>query len=212
MQPTMEKTTLVLAGAFNPAILTPAWVAKNALDQPEMGDFPVAVMAPISSIAQLPRFTFAGLSFSPSFQSLTFYLQGLDAAGSKKVCDVAARILQLLPHTPVTGLGFNFGFSENNPSEQLLRLLPASFPFSDSLGDEAEVVARVWGNRATWKQALVSVQCIIQGAQIDFDLNFHYGVQSASGAEAVLRQENIFGVHQEVATKIVTALNQETQE
>ena len=212
MQSVAQKTTVVIAGAFNPSIIIPPWIAKNVLDVPTGQNFPVQVLAPITGIAQLPRFTFAGLSFSPSFQNLTFYLEDLDDAGCHKVCDAAARILELLPHTPVTGLGFNFGFTENQPSVRLLQLMSVSPAVADAVGQGAETVGRSWANLLNWDKALITVLAEIRGEEASLDLNFHYAVQSASEAQEVLKKQAVYAIHRDAAQRVATTLSQEEQE
>jgi hypothetical protein len=209
MQPVPDKTTIVIAGSFNPAILTPSWIGKNVLDPPVVDEFPVYVIAPIMGAAPPAKFSLSGFTYSPGYQFLTFYTDGMDAAASERVCDVAARILNLLPHTPITGIGFNFGFRDDHPSVQLLRLLAISPTFADALGQGAEVVGRNWLNVASWGAALVTLQTGIRGSDYSLDLNFHYSSQDARGAEAVLRRQNVYAEHRAAAVRIVTAANQE---
>jgi hypothetical protein len=210
MHPISDKATLVVAGSFNPAILVPMWIAKNVVDPPIVQEFPVNMIAQISGIGVSPKFTFNGLSYSPSFQSLVFYLEGLDPRGCQRVCDVSARILELLPHTPVTAIGFNFGFAEDHPSVQLLQLLQASAPFADALGHGAEIVGRNWVNVATWGDALVTLHGQIRGSTaVTLDLNFHYTVQDAAGGVAVMKRKDVYAEHLAVAEKVTAAINQE---
>jgi len=209
MQAVPEKSTLVLAGAFNPAILTPPWIARNILDRPEGEQFPVQMLAQIAGFTQLPRFSFDGLSFSPSFQNVTFFLQGLDDSACERVCDVASRILRLLPHTPVIGVGFNFGFTTQQPGVGLLRLLAVSTAGADALAEGSEILSRSWVNLVRWQGALVTVQAQISGADTAVNLNFHYEVQTAAAADQILQRQNVYAAHKVAAEKVVAALNHE---
>ena len=209
MEPVDNKTTVVIAGSFNPAILSPQWMGKNVFDPPVVGDFPVEVMTQVLGAGTPTRFNAPGLSYSPSFQGLTLYLEGLDSAGCQRVCDMAARILNLLPHTPVTAVGFNFGFRDANPGIDQLRLLSISPTFAEALGDGAEVVGRNWLNVATWGAAFVTLQTGIRGSEFVVDLNFHHPVTDAAAAEAILKQPDVFEKHRAAADRIVMASTME---
>jgi hypothetical protein len=211
MEPVEEKTNIMIAGSFNPAILSPQWIGKYILDPPITGDFPVMVLAPINAPVPATRFKAPGLDYSPSFQGVTFFLEDADSAARQRVCDMAARILKLLPHTPVTGVGFNFGFRDANPAVEQLRLLSISPSFTEALGDGAEVVGRNWLNLASWGNALVTLQTGIRGSEFSVDLNFHYPVKDASGAEAVLGAAAVFEKHRAAADRIVMAGNTNVQ-
>jgi hypothetical protein len=204
MEPVDDKTTIVIAGSFNPAILSPQWIGKYVLDPPITDEFPVEVFAPLGP-GPATRFNAPGLAYSPSFQGITFHLEGLDSAARQRVCDMAARILNLLPHTPVTGVGFNFGFRDANPGVEQLRLLSISPTFAEALGDGAEVVGRNWLNLATWGEAFVTVQTGIRGSEFSLDLNFHHPVKDARGAEAVLAAADVFEKHRAAVDRIVMA-------
>ncbi len=212
MQIVAEKTSIVLAGVFNPAILTPQWIGKHAMDMTVGENFPVQMIAPIplSGAFPQPRFSFGELSYSPGYQSVTFFIE--DEARGQRICDVAARILTLLPHTPVLGVGFNFGFTDSQPSVELLGLLQAGTAIANAL-EGAEVVARRWGNVVTWHDALVTIHCEINNANlVNADFNFHYSVQTAEGAAAVLRRDNVFATHITAAKRVSAELANEVME
>lgn len=209
MQLQQEKSTLVIAGSFNPAILVPPWFAKNVLGKPEGENFPVQVQAPLASVVQAPRFTFLGISFTPSFQSLTFHLQDLDPAASQGVCESAATLLQRLPHTPVLGVGFNFTFLDAAPSAQLLQTFQPREDLPPALGEGAQVVAQSWSNLVSWGNSLVKIKCERKGNEVTLELNFHYSVKDATSGEAVLRKDNVFALHKDAAQRVAATLGPE---
>lgn len=207
MELIQDKLTIVLAGNFNPTILTPQWVARNALGYDADRQFQVEMMAPVAGIGATPRFSFDGISYAPNFQSVMFFLAGLDAGQRQRVVDAASRILRTLPHTPVSGVGFNFGFLVRNPEGQLLDLLQTSLPMMESFGEEAAVVSRLWANTVLWKGSLVSFQCQLDGGQVHIDANFHYGVNSAEEAGRVLARENAYQESYDVAVDAASRLS-----
>lgn len=187
-----DKTTLVLAGAFNPAILQPQWVARHVLGYAQGQDFQVNLTAPISGIG-LPRFEFGGLSYSPALGGLTFFLDSTDEAKSNRAVAAAADILQELPHTPVSGVGFNFAFEVDEPGAELTSLLSSSSLLIESFPGAINVVSRRWGNKLRWDDALVTVDCETSGANVIINFNFHHSIDGARGAELLLRTEDLFG-------------------
>lgn len=200
-----DKTTVVLAGAFNPAILQPKWVAVHGLGQPENQDFQVEMLAPIGG-AGPARFSFDGFSYSAAFKAVTLYLDGAALAQCQRSVLAAAKILSQLPHTPVAGLGFNFGFLVEEPSQSLLHLLTTNDAMTDAFPGSPEVVTRRWGNTVQWESALVSVDCELAGGQSSIVFNFHYSTASAGEAESILRSEGVFEKHQARAVAAATAL------
>lgn len=189
MKAIAEATTLVLAGSFNPAILSPQWVARNALGYAKDTEFQVEVLTPVGGGQN--RISFGGISYAPGFRAVTLFLDSSNAELSDKAVRAAAAVLSQLPHTPINGLGFNFSFRVSEPSERFLSLLTDSDHLNDTFAT-ADVVTRKWGNTLSWDGTLVSVECELAGGEGSISFNFHHSVDSAAAAETVLRTENKF--------------------
>lgn len=200
-----DKTTVVLAGAFNPAILVPQWVAVHGLGHPAGQEFQVEMMAPVGGTGQA-RFAFDGIAYSAGFKNFVLNVDGAQVAQSERGVVAVANILSQLPHTPVTGIGFNFGFLVEEPGAALLTLMTTHDGLTDSFDGDSDVVMRRWGNTVTWGQAIVSIDCEFAGGQAILAFNFHYSTDSAKAAEKVLRADGVFGKHQQRAIVAAQAL------
>lgn len=198
---------MVIAGAFNPAILTPQWVAVQGLGRPENEAFPVEMLAPVGGPG-FARISFGGFSYTATFNAVTLHLNETDIPQCEIAVKAAANILAQLPHTPVTGVGFNFAFLTEQPSKELLRLVTAYGRLTDSFPDSPEVVARRWGNTIKWDDALVSVDCELVGSQATISFNFHHSVSSANEAEKILRHNDAFQKHLLRANAAANALTE----
>ena len=206
-----DRTTAVLAGAFNPAILNPKWVAEHALGHQPGQDFPVEMQAPIGGPGN-PRYTFDGFSYSAGFKSLILHLEGGQVGQCQRAVTGLANILGQLPHSPVTGLGFNFAFLVEAPTAALLALMTSHDAMTDTFPSAAEVVTRRWGNSVTWEQALVNIDCELAGGHATITFNFHYSTTSAAAAEAILRTAGVFEIHQQRAIAAAAALSNQDLE
>lgn len=200
-----DKTTVVLAGAFNPAILLPQWVAIHGLGHPAGQDFQVEMLAPVGGTGQT-RFAFDGIAYSAGFKNFMLHVDGAQIAQSERAILAVANILNQLPHTPVAGVGFNFGFLVEGPGAALLALMTAHDGLADSFEGDPEVVTRRWGNTIKWEQAIVSVDCELAGGQATVAFNFHYSTDSADAAEQILRAGSVFEKHQQRAIAAAQAL------
>lgn len=206
-----DRTTVVLVGAFNPAILQPNWIAVHGLGYAPEQEFQVEILSPVGGVGP-NRFSFDGLSYSAGYRNVTLHLEGSTPEQCARAATATAKVLELLPHTPVNGLGFNFGFSVDEPSNDLLALLSQHDALLDSFGAEAEVATRRWGNTLKWQDALVSVDCEMAGHQLVIQLNFHYGTASASEARAILQRDNVVEAHRTQAIASARALTGENLE
>lgn len=207
-----EKLTIVVAGAFNPAILVPPWVGRYGLGYPPQQTFQVEMLAPVAGIGGMPRYSFDGISYSPNFQSVTFYLAGLDTPGCQRVVDAVARMLRELPHTPVSGIGFNFAFNVAEPDEALLQLLSSHAGMIEAFPGGGEVVSRSWSNVVAWQGALVTVQCQRDNAGVLIDANFHHNTTSAVGAAEVVSVADCYQRYFNAAVGLAQSLSGQQME
>ena len=114
-----DQTTLVLAGAWNPAILSPNWIGRHVLRLPPGNAFQVEMVLPVQGQGGASRFSFEGISITPAQEALIFHISPDDAGMVAKSFDVAKRILEMLPHTPVAAMGVNFSYQVDAVKDQL---------------------------------------------------------------------------------------------
>lgn len=196
MKISADKTTLVLAGAFNPTILNPQWIGKFGLEYPANHQFQVQmeIATPVAGTGGgIQKFSFDGISYAPSFQSLTFFCDASNRDVCRKAFGVASRILKTLLHTPLQGVGANFNFTIENPSPEALSFLRMHADVALAVDEAAEVVSRTWTHSIRWGDALLTLQCqTTDDTFISVDCNIHYEVSSALKASELLSDEDFF--------------------
>jgi hypothetical protein len=111
--PELKLRQTVVIGAFNPAIITPDWLDEFDLCRPD-GEFALSDQPDASG------FQAGGFEWEVDSASLSISVEGDKTADCGAM---AARVLALLPHTPVEAVGHNFQYlcPEN---EWVPRVLP----------------------------------------------------------------------------------------
>ncbi|MGM0584952.1 MAG: hypothetical protein ACQEUZ_09915 [Pseudomonadota bacterium] len=121
----LAKPTVVLTGAWNPAIFTPEWIAFYLFKIEEGRDIEVDVLHDVESSR---RIIFIGeIGVSVSNGRLEVYAKTEDRI--PELSQFIPRIFEVLPHTPSRGLGVNFRYSSQNPSAQVIEKLETSEGF-----------------------------------------------------------------------------------
>ena len=191
IKPLDEERTLVIAGAWNPAILSPNWVAKEILRLPVDNNFQVGMQLSVNDPSQPVGFQFEGIAYVPALNMLMFrLLPGFDVG---KSIGAAARILELLPHTPVSGVGFNLAYEIENCSEGLLKTFSAGSAVPNYLDDnQAELVKQGWGATVSTKNRLINMTCKHEGGKVRIGFNVHIEVGSADAASTALLKPGLF--------------------
>lgn len=188
-----ERTTLVIAGAWNPAILQPAWVAREAMGQADV-NFQVGMQVPVGDPTQPVRVSFEGIAYTAAPNAVAFFLRPEDLGQVQKTVTIAAKILELLPHTPVSGVGFNFSYQIEEPAAVLLGTFDKGADVAAVLADEqAEAVQGNWGATIKTAGKLLTVTASIEGGAVAFSFNAHYEVKTAQAAANQLKVEGLYG-------------------
>lgn len=192
--------TLVVAGAWNPDILTPQWVASNAMGIKLEQNFSVNVELPIGDPTQRPIFEFHDIRYRSMKNALTFFLNKEDKVAES--ISVVANILALLSHTPVTAFGFNFQYEVEDPSSKLLNTFSSSNEIASFVDDEnAETVKREWKASVKTNDNLLNVHALLEAVKVSINFNVHFEVTSAKEASDKLKVHDIYN---KIKTKVNT--------
>ena len=102
MKLTKEESSIVLVGAFNPAIYHPEWFLRNGLvSEDDLSDQEIELVH-----NDLSRFSFAWLSVQ--VQSNKFIARTNDPSQFIPLRDLIVSVFSILEHTPITNLGMNY--------------------------------------------------------------------------------------------------------
>jgi hypothetical protein len=188
MQAILQETSIVVVGAWNPAILTPAWILQHAVQQPDIQAHMVQATFPalLNGAFDFPRFTLPGFTYTARPDMMILLPEALAQASFESAEDVASRVLGQLIHTPIGGVGHNFEFrhpqAENNwldpMNESQLSLVDAVGGWDVSRTTLATSFSN--GN------VVVNIQRYTEGASFVVKFNFHHSVTSATEARKVM--------------------------
>lgn len=170
-------------------------------------DFPVQVQLPIGNPTQRPIFEFEKIKFVAARGQLTFFLMPEDPEQVNKSILTAAKILELLAHTPVTGFGFNFSHEIEEPCISLRKTFSASDISVLLDDDDAKTVGQRWGSSIATKNYLFNLHAELEGNKVLLEENMHFETSSALSACALLRGEELFVSVEKVATGVAQKLH-----
>jgi hypothetical protein len=176
MQNVLTDWTVVLAGSWNAAIFSPPWVSANVF-----GGDNVNLEMQFGPVPNL-RYVHGRMVLIVQPESLIGAVREPTEEALGEISVALKRILDFLPHTPVTGLGINFGFREQDPGEELR----ANFNIADNarLIDLGGEVSQTSIQRDVLLDGglLRLRETIEPNGSVHFHLNFHYDVESANAA------------------------------
>lgn len=108
--PAIDKWSIVITGLWNPYIFSPEWIVKNLLEtEPEVEpQFEVSVGPGVASRVKI---LFPDMMFVvPTRERIQFQPISPSESFLTMLEKVAVKTLEVLPHTPISGYGINFGY------------------------------------------------------------------------------------------------------
>lgn len=191
----LAETSLVLAGAWNAAILTPSWVLKHGFGREEADAATrVQIFLPVvqGGTLEFAKIRTEGLTYVVRPDALIFAPNEAVEQLSRAE-EVAAGIVGVLSHTPMTGIGHNFEFREPAPSPANVRL------FTEVRQDLSDHMPSGWasGNvmvtstfRSPNEAVHVNIARALEGDSLVVRFNFHHAIAGNAQALPILRGES----------------------
>lgn len=186
-----SETSLVVAGSWNAAILTPTWMLRHGFQRAagESSNVQVFLPAVQGAVFEFPRFALEELSYIVRPDALLVLPSDSTPERFELAEQVTARVVRVLSHTPISGIGHNFEFRE-----------PAAIPqevavFTGSRQDLVDQMPEGWAPAgvviaSSFKNGAETVHVNIQrqwdGGAISVKFNFHHPVSNVDQAIAVL--------------------------
>ncbi len=124
MEPNLSGWSIVLVGAWNPAILMPPWLGKHVLEQE---DTTVQILLPLAQADQR-IFDYSDYQFRLIVRQDRVQVAPMVLSDKAlTTCEtVVGKLLSLLPHTPITAIGINLAFQAEGAQGQLIEVLTPS--------------------------------------------------------------------------------------
>lgn len=169
---------VVLVGRWNPFIFSPEWV-KQYLRSTET---PVIVAFPIGDPSAPVRITFDDIAFFPGQSRLEIRPESRSIHKADAAMKVAIKILELLPHTPISAVGVNFRLEDSIAPDQVY----SCFSFYDN--------QRISADKYTIREttltrqyrlsdgSLLNLQIVYSPERVIMEFNFHSDVDNARNA------------------------------
>lgn len=197
-----ESVTLVVAGTWNPAILNPGWIAQHILDVPLGQEIPAQIGVTYPG-GQPPLITLRQIVFMPGRDRLVLQTTSLSRGALRRVQTAAARILRLLPHTPLRAFGHNFEFVEEDPTAEQIAVFSAVTDLPQFLDFEFETVATRIASTIRFDERLLNLTRSSESGRLKLAFNFHYEPSSTEQAAEKLENAALFVENLAYARRII---------
>ncbi|MGA2059554.1 MAG: hypothetical protein ABSG67_03660 [Thermoguttaceae bacterium] len=165
MKRDMDQWSLVIAGRWNTAILSPAWLAKEVFKQADIGImFPVLGFGPTIFQAE-------DIKIIVSNDSVTFIPQKDSDELLARIEDAGRHILDTLHHTPIIAFGENFHYIVEGLPSQLADVL--KFTDTEQLSTQGKIGEISLIRTINLDSCQLNLKIVSDGS-CRIELNYHY--------------------------------------
>lgn len=188
-----SETALVIAGAWNSAILTPEWVMRHCLGAQPGAEQRVQAEIPagFAGTFDFPRFTIGDFSYTARPDALIISPARSSEANIQIVEALARQALETLSHTPIGGMGHNFEFLDEHPDPAVLEVFTRSHrDLSDVAPVGWQVQSSAIGTAFQVEGRTVNLQRIFRDGRLTVKFNFHHQVANAQACASIIRREH----------------------
>jgi hypothetical protein len=167
----LRRPTVVLAGTWNPAIFKPGWIARHVFDMPAGVEFMMNAVQLVADGEQKLVIYINDVGFSVSTNRLEMFPTSAAESAFDAAESATAKIVELLPHTPISAYGINFRLLEEAPSADLLKMIRSYDALEERGLDVVKETLTSAINLEPKVQLMVQRQK--EGTSLIFDFNFH---------------------------------------
>src|SRR5690606_9222322 len=186
MKPLEGSWNIVLAGAWNNAIINPKWLGQHVFKNDRVK---FDMLMPVEGDQRVMRFTEHGVQIVMEGGRLLLSPLGISAESMDAVESTAVSILELLDHTPIAACGINYAWKFDQRPDELAWI--STLGDSDKLAEvkavaETKVHRRLEGIGDHGEPVLNFQLWDKPDGSFEIKFNFHYDVNStADGARRI---------------------------
>lgn len=180
IRPNLSEWTVVVVGQWNPAVFSPEWVASHLLQVN-----PIETHLAMGPLGGGVRYQSPTLVVIPQADRLIIGARNSTESCLAQMEAAAQRVLRLLSHTPIQGVGINYGFIENDPSVDLIQ----TFDIRDSgaLAENGLAARRtVIIREIDLAQVVLKLKLSYAEGQVGLHFNYNYAATSADAGADLL--------------------------
>lgn len=189
---------LVIVGGWNRYIFTPDWIQRYLLpeEQVEMKiQFPQGFNAQFVS----PQISSKKVRILLQGNRLNFSPVKNEDENFDRIQELALQLAGHLPHTPVSGYGVNFLFTEDHISENLINVIRPSDSEEIEKFFSTPLIGEEYTRRLALNGRTFNFTVGLEGEEVTLSCNFHFDIQDLVEFKKKISETPILTLKQEAA-------------
>ncbi|MCY3551781.1 MAG: hypothetical protein OXU27_06075 [Candidatus Poribacteria bacterium] len=209
MKLSKPSNALVIVGGWNRHIFTQDWIKRYLFPKEE---FTIDMLVSQGFNAQFisPRISSKEVEILFQENRLNFNPVENNNENLDRIQELALQLADYLPHTPVTGYGVNFLFTENEVSDDLINLMrPKDLEKIEQFG--GSLTSEQYSRHLMLNGRTLNITIRFEGESVDFDFNFHFNIRDLVAFKAGILETPILKLRQEAVKFIAKVYSLELE-
>lgn len=209
MKLSKPSNALVIVGGWNRHIFTQDWIKRYLFPKEE---FTIDMVVSQGFNAQFisPRISSKEVEILFQENRLNFNPVENNNENVDRIQELALQLADYLPHTPVTGYGVNFLFTENEVSDDLINLMrPKDLEKIEQFG--GSLTSEQYSRHLMLNGRTLNITIRFEGESVDFDFNFHFNIRDLVAFKAGILETPILKLRQEAVKFIAKVYSLELE-
>ena len=209
MKLSKSSNALVIVGGWNRHIFTQDWIKRYLFPKEE---FTIDMLVSQGFNAQFisPRISSKEVEILFQENRLNFNPVENNNENLDRIQELALQLADYLPHTPVTGYGVNFLFTENEVSDDLINLMrPKDLEKIEQFG--GSLTSEQYSRHLMLNGRTLNITIRFEGESVDFDFNFHFNIRDLVAFKAGILETPILKLRQEAVKFIAKVYSLELE-
>ena len=209
MKLSKPSNALVIVGGWNRHIFTQDWIKRYLFPKEE---FTIDMLVSQGFNAQFisPRISSKEVEILFQENRLNFNPVENNNENLDRIQELALQLADYLPHTPVTGYGVNFLFTENEVSNDLINLMrPKDLEKIEQFG--GSLTSEQYSRHLMLNGRTLNITIRFEGESVDFDFNFHFNIRDLVAFKAGILETPILKLRQEAVKFIAKVYSLELE-
>lgn len=197
---------LIIVGGWNKHIFSPEWVKQYLFPQDEYEiEFPL-------NIDGSARFSTKKNRISLEQNRLNFYSRSIDNEDYERIQELAVKVADYLPHTPVLSYGVNFLYEESRNVEKISALLACSYSKVALEKVGKDIISAEIKNSFNYEYCTLNCSIKKEKGIYLFDFNYHFAIKKLTDFKESMAEHSILILRKESLNIISKVFDLSTDE
>lgn len=186
-----SSSALVIVGGWNSHILNPNWINRYLFDGKEQR-LKVEILAelPHSYNLDYPAQRVSSTEVKIQLQGNKLSVSPVEEKYFIKVEEIALKLADFLPHTPVSGFGVNFVYTHESSSDELVNIIPVEdINKIETLG--ATLISQQYTRSLELDDKILNLTIELKEEAETIKINFHYEINDLTQFKSKLAETTI---------------------